>query len=80
MSYHDHNEQTPTAARPLDDDGEAETQGLLQTTGGNGYASTPPREESLRSPGLFVWAVTVTAALSGLLFGYECVASCGYTT
>jgi hypothetical protein len=32
-------------------------------------------EASKAAPGLFVWALTLTAALSGLLFGYEYVAS-----
>lgn len=31
-----------------------------------------PQESDLKSPNAFIWALTFTAGLSGLLFGYEC--------
>ena len=30
-----------------------------------------PDEDSLESPGWFLWALSLSAAISGLLFGYE---------
>jgi hypothetical protein len=57
--------------QPLDmtrDHEGGETQGLLEAAG-----TAHIQEETLRSPGLFVWTLTVAAALSGLLFGYEYV-------
>lgn len=33
----------------------------------------PPLQESdLSTPNRFIWALTLTAGISGLLFGYEC--------
>lgn len=32
----------------------------------------PPQESDLSSPNRFIWALTLTAGISGLLFGYEC--------
>lgn len=32
-------------------------------------------ETTLTKPGLFIWALTFSACISGLLFGYECVKS-----
>lgn len=34
---------------------------------------TRPREKELTAPSAFIWALTVTAGISGLLFGYEFV-------
>lgn len=31
------------------------------------------QESDSTSPSAFVWALTLTACISGLLFGYECV-------
>ena len=36
---------------------------------------TRPNEGDLSRPNRFIWALTLTAGISGLLFGYECVAS-----
>jgi hypothetical protein len=41
----------------------------------DGTGHVPGSDGSKAVPGLFVWALTFTAALSGLLFGYEYVAS-----
>lgn len=32
-----------------------------------------PRENQLNAPSAFIWALTATAGISGLLFGYESV-------
>jgi hypothetical protein len=53
-----------------------ESQGLLHDTeadegGLDRESQYIGRDDRTERPGLFVWALTATAALSGLLFGYE---------
>lgn len=41
--------------------------------GGEGLDERQHQEESdLLTPNCFIWALTLTAGISGLLFGYEC--------
>ena len=42
---------------------------------GNPDALPRPREIERNSPTAFIWALTFTAGISGLLFGYESVMS-----
>jgi hypothetical protein len=60
--------------RATEDDAN-ESQGLLRRTerdedglDNDGYSGS---DDVTQRPGFFVWALTATAALSGLLFGYE---------
>ena len=54
-------------------DGTANTP-LMRDGGNEDYdnnEATPTHENDLNSPSAFVWALTLTAGVSGLLFGYE---------
>jgi hypothetical protein len=39
---------------------------------GDVISHAPPHERDLSSPNRFLWALTLTAGMSGFLFGYEC--------
>lgn len=48
---------------------------LIQDLRGDGAAALEdprPQESDLSRPNRFIWALTLTAGISGLLFGYEC--------
>lgn len=56
------------------DEDEAAIAPLIQDLRCDGTAleNPPPRESDLSRPNRFIWALTLTAGISGLLFGYEC--------